>query len=446
MTMDETSDSDVSTEIEPSEPRMRWAYVFAIGLGFFTTGVAWDVYDSYVPATLLAHFITGDWAKTIIGFIMVIDNILALFMQPYIGARSDRVRTRFGRRMPFIMVGVPIAALFFSLMAYGWAIDSFLFLMISLTLFNVAMAFYRAPVVALMPDVVPSVHRSKANGVINLMGGIGAIYAFAITTQIYKITDPGLAAMFGIGVDYIGPFLAFFTSSVIMVVSLILLFIIVKEPKVPPEDVQREIGILEAFRQVSFAEDRSAISMLLAIFLWFFGYHTMKTWFTTYGNQVWGYAVPDATFLLLGMALSFVIFAVPAGYIAGRIGRRRAVNTGLIGMFACLTLLIFIHSYWAQFALLAVAGFFWSLVIINSIVIVWELLGKARLGVGTGLYYIFQMAAAIFGPLIAGVLFDIFTIRLMFPIGLLFIGLAYVVMQSVEKGEVGDEQISEVAQ
>ncbi len=424
---------------------MRWAYVFVIGLGFFTTGVAWDVYDSYVPATFLAHFITGDWAKTIIGFIMVIDNIFAFFMQPYISARSDRVRTRFGRRMPFIMIGTPIAALFFSLLAYGWAIDSFMFMMISLTLFTVSMAFYRGPVVALMPDVVPSVHRSKANGVINLMGGIGAIYAFAVTTQIYKINDPGLASIFGLGTEQIGPFLVFLTSSIIMIISVILLFLIVKEPKVPPEDVEREIGILEAFRQVSFAEDRSAFFMLIAIFLWFFGYHTMKTWFTTYGNQVWFYSVPDATFLLLGMALSFVIFAVPAGYIAGWTGRRRAVNIGLVGMFACLGVLTFFHTYWLAFVVLAFAGFFWSLVIINSIVIVWELLGRARLGVGTGLYYIFQMAAAIVGPFFSGILFDIFTLRLMFPIGMLFIGLAIIIMMSVETGEVGDEHISEVA-
>ncbi|MFX0107880.1 MAG: MFS transporter, partial [Candidatus Hodarchaeota archaeon] len=174
--------------------KMRWLHVFAIGLGFFTTGVSWNVYNSYLPADFLPAFIGGDLQNTIIGAIMVLDNILALFMQPYIGAKSDSTRTRWGRRMPYIMIGTPLAAAFFTLIAYGWAIFGFWFMFAVITVFNVSMAFYRAPVVALMPDVVPSEHRSKANGVINLMGGIGAIYAFAIASQIYKIGSPDWVA------------------------------------------------------------------------------------------------------------------------------------------------------------------------------------------------------------------------------------------------------------
>jgi Na+/melibiose symporter-like transporter len=141
--------------------------------------------------------------------------------------------------MPYVLIGTPIAAVLFVWVAYGWAAGSFWPMFASLTIFNVAMAFYRAPVVALMPDLVPSEHRSKANGVINLMGGIGAIYAFAIASLIYKINDAGIGVLVGVPPAYSGPVLAFLTTSVIMMVAVLLLLVVVREPLVPPVDAQK---------------------------------------------------------------------------------------------------------------------------------------------------------------------------------------------------------------
>ncbi|MFW9885715.1 MAG: MFS transporter, partial [Candidatus Thorarchaeota archaeon] len=118
-----SEDEDVRTYDEPAiqEPSpapMRWLYVFVIGLGFFTTGVSWSVYNSYLPIDFLRPFIIdmgyGAIVSTIVGAIMVLDNVFAFAMQPYISARSDKTRTKWGRRMPYIMIGTPIAALFFT--------------------------------------------------------------------------------------------------------------------------------------------------------------------------------------------------------------------------------------------------------------------------------------------------------------------------------------------
>ncbi len=442
---------ETSQRKSPDVPQgMRWLYVLAIGLGFFTTGVSWNVYNSYLPADFLPTFITGDLQKTIIGAIMVLDNVFALFLQPYLGARSDRTRTRWGRRMPYIMIGTPIAAVFFVLVAYGWAIASFWFMLAALTIFNVAMAFYRAPVVALMPDLVSSENRSKANGVINLMGGLGAIYAFAIASRIYKINDPGLGAILGVTSAQSGPVLTFITTAVIMVVAVLLLFVIVKEPHVPTEEAGKPhaMGILEAARSVSVSKDRSAIAILGAIFFWFFGYNAIETWFTTYGHEFLGFATADAAFLLNGIALSFIIFAIPAGYIAVRIGRKKTIVIGLVIMLAALVLLIPVTNYFAVLGLLAVAGLGWAFVNVNSIVMVWQLLGQSRLGAGTGLYYGFSMSAAIVGPLVTGVIFDaasaflsIQGVSLLFPVAIIFFIVALLFTLSVKTGEVGDESI-----
>jgi Na+/melibiose symporter-like transporter len=57
-------------------------------------------------------------ASLVIGFIMTWDNIINMFLQPWVGARSDRTRTRFGQRKPWLMWGAPIAALFFLLVPF----------------------------------------------------------------------------------------------------------------------------------------------------------------------------------------------------------------------------------------------------------------------------------------------------------------------------------------
>ncbi len=444
---DDWTDGKQTDEASSGSTPMRWLYVIAIGLGFFTTGISWSVYNSYLPAAFLPTYITGEFQNTIIGAIMVLDNILAFFMQPYIGARSDKTRTKWGRRMPYIMIGTPIAATFFTLIAYGWAVFGFWMMLTFLTIFNVAMAFYRAPVVALMPDLVSSEHRSKANGVINLMGGIGAIFAFAVSPQIYKINDPGIGAILGVTAVQSGPVLTFLVTGILMVVSVVILFVAVKEPKEPPviPEAQKEIGIVEALRQVSFSEDRSAAAILGAIFMWFVSYNIIETWFTKYGNEVLGFTVPDATFLLTSIAVVFVVFAVPAGFIANRLGRKNTIIAGIAIMLVSLFALFLTTDYWTIFGILGFAGIGWAMINVNSIVIVWELLGKSRIGAGTGLYYFFSMGAAIVGPFVVGVLFDIIGIVYLFPISLVFMMAALVLTLMVKTGEVGDEARSQIA-
>ena len=91
--------------------RSYMGLTFLIGFGFFTMGLMDPLYDTYVPI-FLRRFLSSNAA---VGGIMTLDNILQLFLIPVISVWSDRTRTRLGRRMPFILVDLPLAALFFSL-------------------------------------------------------------------------------------------------------------------------------------------------------------------------------------------------------------------------------------------------------------------------------------------------------------------------------------------
>lgn len=410
--------------------KLRWGYVFIIGLGFFTTSITWTLYNSYVPI-FLRNIIESSpyWSvvlagviNTFIGFIMILDNIAAITLQPYIGAKSDKTWTKFGRRMPYIMVGIPIAALFFALIPLQ---QDLIAIILIITIFNIAMALYRAPVVALMPDLIPSEHRSRANGVINFMGGVGAVYGFLIGSYLYQ---------------FYGPFITFLTTSVIMIIALIILFIYVKEPKKPFER-EKPIGIVKAFREVFGEKEKSGMFMLLAIMFWFFSYNVIETWFTTYGKLVVGIPEYLASRILTGLALMFILFAIPAGIIADKIGRRNTIRIGIVGIIILLILANFTMDVMALFIIFTLIGIFWAMININSIVIVWEIGGEAKLGAYTGLYYFFSQLAAIFGPLLAGVVFDLVGFGAMYPLSIAYMIVALICMMFVKRGEAKESKV-----
>ena len=135
-----------------------YATTFLIGLGFFTMGLMDPLYDNYVPM-FLGKYISS---SALVGAVMTLDNILAVFLIPIFSALSDRTETRIGRRMPYIITLLPLTAIFFALVPFS-ALESLAFLIITVFLLNIFKQAVRGPVVALMPDMVPADLRSEAN-------------------------------------------------------------------------------------------------------------------------------------------------------------------------------------------------------------------------------------------------------------------------------------------
>ena len=93
--------------------KLDYKRTFLLGFGFLGISLIWSVYNSYVPI-FLREYNLPLW---LVGLVMTFDNIAGVTIQPYVGFLSDRTRTRFGRRMPYLMIGAPVAAVFFSLIA-----------------------------------------------------------------------------------------------------------------------------------------------------------------------------------------------------------------------------------------------------------------------------------------------------------------------------------------
>ncbi|MBR4019355.1 MAG: MFS transporter, partial [Clostridia bacterium] len=147
-----------------------------IGLAFFSICAFWQMYDNIIPLILKYRYGISDGAS---GYIMALDNVLAVFLLPVFGALSDKKNTR----MPFIMLGTAAAVILTICLSFAKSFSVF-FVMLGLLL--IAMGVYRSPAVALMPDVTPKPLRSKANAIINLMGALGGVYTLAMTGVLIK--------------------------------------------------------------------------------------------------------------------------------------------------------------------------------------------------------------------------------------------------------------------
>ena len=80
---------------------------------------------------------------------------------------------------------------------------------------------------------------------------------------------------------------------------------------------------------------------------------------------------------------------------------------GLGGMILGLIMGFFVRSTTPLLIVLAAMGAFWALININSLPMVYDLGDEKQIGSYTGLYYFASSAAAIAGPVVAGVLIDL---------------------------------------
>ena len=364
-----------------------WRRTFILGFGFFGISIIWPLFNSYIPPMLARLGLTS----VAVGFIMTWDNIINMFVQPWVGARSDRTHTRFGRRKPWLMLGAPLAAVFFILVPF--VRDNFVLIALAILGTNIGMALFRSPTIAYLGDLFKPEQRSKANGVINLMGGLG-----------------GAAALFGGGTLYkAGVPLPFIVGAGVMLIAIVIVLAAVHEPdlKDQPLTPEESKSLLANLREVSSGSDKSGLFLLGAICAWFIGWNAMEAFFTLYGINVLEINEADGSRMLTAFAAALIVFAIPSGLIATRIGRKPTIVIGLGGMVVGLIAGFFVRDPTVLVSLLGVMGAVGALVNINSLPMVYDLGGEQHIGAYTGLYYFASSVAAIAGPILAGELIDL---------------------------------------
>ncbi len=455
--------------MKPNIPgKLKYGRTFLIGLAFMTSSIAWTYYNFMLPLLLREFFLNMSIRSsidTLIGVTMVLDNIIAILLLPIFGALSDRTQSKFGKRMPYIIIGCASAIIAFSavgLTSSSRGIGAFVGLIAVVMWFNISMAFYRSCSVSLMPDLTDPTVRSTGNAIINLMGAVSMVIGLSVSPIMGGFFDTRWIA----GQDAARAS-GFYLVSIITAIALIILLLTIKET--PTGDKFLKIGehsigidpitfeylgeqetkkkekLLDSLKEVFKGKEKSALFMLLVIFTWFFGYNAIDTFYSLYATSYLGWEEGAASAALQIAPITMIITAVFAGKIAEKIGRKRTIFIGLLGLSSTFLVSIFITEPKYLTIVFGIIGIFYGMININTIVIIWEMAPKGKIGAYTGAYYFFSQLSSIISPVFAGVSFDIYKAVfkvaegqqyiLMFPYLIFWEIIAMICLSRVKRGE-----------
>ena len=439
--------------------KLNYGKILLIGFAFMASSIAWGVYDPYITTLLNkilgeSALIAGWSAKLVekfpillefmqaqgedvgsaatgftlvplfIGIIMTFDNIFGVVFQPTFGKISDRCHTRIGKRKPFILIGAPLAAVIFAIIPRvalheNGRISAMMFCII---LFVFVMSFWRAPCVALMPDLTPPALRSEGNSVINLVGGVGSLLALQAATIVCAIGgwDKGTQEE-----EYI-PYVFLFASIVMIICTLVVTFF-VKEPdsrlkvqmqanmendakakrQAEKEAAKKEKERLKAIK-LSKGERVSLICMLAGLFFLFCGANAIQTFFALFAAEILGKSSGEATSMLTIFAVSTAIGAIPAGLLGRKFGRKKTIVAGLLMFITAFVVYLAVDATTGNaltlvYVALVVGGFANMLITVNTLPLVLEIGGLDKVGTFTGYYYTATFSAQIATPIVYGI-------------------------------------------
>lgn len=392
----------------------------ALGVGWFALQAIWTTYNAFMPL-FYQQFTTNLF---LIGLFMTFDNIAALTLQPFWGARSDLTRSRLGRRKPYILVGMPLAAIATLVLPF-FANTTLIALILAAVVMNICMTVFRSPLLALFGDLFPNKMRSQVSGFTDLLAGMGAIVALLVGGQLFDLDQR----------------LPFGMVSVFLLVAAAVLYFGIKEPKLDNEPGTRVAGDLPptipaAVRTLFRIPEKSPLLLMAGVFFLWTAWNGIESFWTTFATRSLGMSGGDAANFAAILALSYLAGAVPAGFAASRFGRKRTILTGL-AMLAPLYLVgAFNRSILAYAILLSVIGIAWSLVLVNGVILFQGFASIRQIGLFSGIYAIGTSCAQIAGPPTYGALMNAFGPHALWFTGFAALAIGAFFISRVREGEV----------
>lgn len=411
--------------------KLNYKRTILVGFAFFLISAFWQAYDKTVPMLMIYKY---GMNQTTSGIIMALDNVLAVFLLPIFGTLSDKSKSVFGRRTPFIFVGTVLSILFFIFLPLIGKESLWLFIVVLLATL-ISMALFRSPAVALMPDITCKPLRSKGNAVINLMGTAGGLLVLVVGLVIK------------VGEDYMQNFFPYYLVVCgIMLVGLIIFLLTVKEKKWANdmlEDTNKyfadEKEVEETETSKTKLQKPQLISLLLilaSVALWYMGYNAITSKYSIYADTVLNQSYDLTLMIAQGGA---IVTYFPVGIIASKFGRRRTILVGvalLAFSFFVATFITAGSSPVFMYILFALAGIGWATINVNSFPMVVELAKAGDTGKYTGWYYTASMSAQVLTPILSGAIMDLFgNMSPLFPYAAICVALAFVTMFFVKHGD-----------
>ena len=355
--------------------KLHYPHTILTGFGFLASSIAWAIYDPYITK-ILNHLLNNSatitsWSAKLnaafpalaefaaangedvttaaggitlvplfIGIIMTFDNIFGVIFQPTFGKLSDNTHSRFGKRRPYVIFGAPISAILFAIIPIvAIKVGSLPLTMLFIILFVFVMSLWRAPVVALMPDLTPSDIRSEGNAVINLMGGIGGalgLFAGTIVTAIY-CASTGISSK-SPEFNELNTFpYVFLLGAAVMVIGMLIILFFVKEPdsRIKVQGEMNQAADAEARRkaekEAAKAEKEARKNEIL------YQRKKREEIILSYGKDIRNISIG---LMIIAILISVILF----GKLDGTIDKAMGVVSGLVHVVISLAVIVLINK------------------------------------------------------------------------------------------------------
>jgi MFS family permease len=387
----------MATLVAPATQHVGRSITFFVALAVFAQDSTWNFYQAQVPALLREHIASA----AVIGVLMGTDNVLGVFIQPWIGNRSDNTRTRWGRRIPYLAVGMPVAAALFAIIPFASSLPALIVVMFAYAL---VVNSFRPIGQALLPDFISPRRRSRANAIVMLASSLTIIFASLISDFLVNAHLR----------------LSFAVPSMVMLASAVVLVWRVRDSNSsayqvavagdgdPDRNAAPATRMREILAGIVHDGDHSRLLLILAIAMFGGAWAASRTLVTPYGMEVLGLSRGRAGGLTLFGGVTFVFAAFPVALLSERIGRLRVMALGGTLFAAALTVGTLAHSVTATVASLAICAIGAAGFMINGSVVLWNLAPSARtLGAYTGLYTVCWGVGGFLGPTLVGAMVDI---------------------------------------
>lgn len=362
-----------------------------IALALFAQEATWNFYDNQVPVLLREHV----GSAALVGALMGMDNLLGIFVQPWIGNRSDNTRTQWGRRVPYLAVGMPLAALLFVALPWTTSAATLIAVMVGYALVANTM---RPLAESLVPDFIAPERRSRANAIVKIATALTIIVASLISVFV---VDEHPRAAFAI------------PSAILLLVTAVVV-VKVRDNRSPAyqaavaEDATAgPEAAREPFRQVITElvtdRDRRRLLLLLTIMLFGGAWFASRSLVTPYGMETLGLSRGEAGGLTLPSGIAYVIAAYPAALLAEHWGRLKTMGAGMALFAGAMVAGALFRTTTATVVVFCMAAVGAAAFLINAAVALWNLAPSDRvLGAYTGLYAVAWYLGGFGGPALIG--------------------------------------------
>lgn len=313
-------------------------------LGFAMSALWQSMHTIILPLRLL-DFVAESEKNTYLGILTFTGLLLAMVVQPIVGAISDRSGFHWGRRRPFILLGIMFLVML--LPGIGLA-GSYAAILVVYCLMQVSNNTAQGPYQGFIPDLVPEGKRGRASGVKTLMeivGGAASVVLISVFMDRYSAGGDSLWLWLSLAIP----------GTVLLIAMVATLFAVKEKPGVGKPGTSILSTVLNTFR-IDLRANRVFIWFMVSRTLIFMAFSTIQQFALYFLRDVIGVSNPAeaaATFTVVAV-IGMLVVVYPAGHLSDRIGRKPiGVISGLV-MALAIVVIIFARDY--TLVLIAAAG------------------------------------------------------------------------------------------